>query len=394
MTNRYSYARRVQRMRGSAIRELLKITERPEVISFAGGLPAPELFPAEDLKALFAAELSENGDSALQYSTTEGYLTLREQVCTIAAERGIPCTPDQVLITGGSQQALDLVGKIFIDAGAPVLVENPTYVGALQAFENYEAQFVPVPTDSDGISLTALESVLAAVKPAFLYVTPTFKNPTGITIPAEKRAALAALLKKHQLILVEDDPYSDIRFRGEPVPAVKHFDPSEQVIYLGSFSKSVAPGLRLGYAIAAPEIIQKLVLAKQGTDLHTGTLVQRVLSRYLASGTAKPHVETIREAYRERAAVMVDALRRHFPSEASWTDPEGGMFLWVTLPENVDTVELLPKASALNVAYVPGVPFFADGSGNNQMRLNFSNAAPEQIETGMARLGKLVCSVM
>jgi 2-aminoadipate transaminase len=386
---RYDYAARVARMKSSAIREILKVTESPEIISFAGGLPAPEMFPlAEFREAAFA--VMDADPSVLQYSTTEGYAPLREQIVARLGKRGIDSSPDEILVTNGSQQGLDLVSKLILDPGDVVAVESPSYLGALQVFESYEARLVSVRTDEHGMEPDALEEVMCHDRPKLVYLTPTFKNPTGVTIPSARRLRLAELSNRYGVVLIEDDPYGALRYRGEESAPIKSHDRSGSIVYLGSFSKIVAPGLRLGWIVAPPELRSRLVLAKQGADLHTGTLVQRALSRYLAANDIERHVERLRAAYGKRRDVMVAALSRHFPSGVTWTHPDGGMFVWATLPEGVDTAELLPKALEMKVAYVPGEPFFATDPARNCLRLNFSNSTPERIEEGIERLAGVV----
>lgn len=385
----YEFAERVNRMQSSAIREILKIAENPEIISFAGGLPAPELFPLADIRAAFDQVLSSGDTSSVQYSTTEGYLPLREHITEIMERRGIQCPPDRVLTTNGSQQALDLVAKLFINKGDLVAVENPTYLGALQVFDSYQAAYAAIDSDEFGIMPDALEKVLAERKPKLIYLTPTFKNPTGTTLPLERRQAVCHLLARYRVPLIEDDPYTEIRFNGTFVPTLKSMDRSGCVIYLSSFSKTVAPGLRMGWIAAEPEIISTLVKAKQAADLHTSSLVQQALYQYLTNSDVSAHIDNIRTAYGARRNLMIDAIKRHFPPGVHWTEPDGGMFLWITLPGELDTTTILPEAVDLKVAYVPGSPFFANGGGENCMRLNFSNASPDMIESGVERLAVL-----
>ncbi|MFX4262437.1 PLP-dependent aminotransferase family protein [Pelotomaculum propionicicum] len=390
----YNFAERVSQMESSVIREILKVTERPEVISFAGGLPAPELFPIKEIKEAFCEVLEGDDPSALQYSTTEGYLPLRGYIAARMREKGVEAGPDNILITNGSQQALDLLAKLFVDPGDVVLVEKPSYLGAIQTFRSYQAGFCPVPTDDQGIDIDALELAIKKQNPKMIYLTPTFKNPTGVTMSLERRRAAADLLGKYGVPLIEDDPYGDLRYSGEPLPPVKSFDDAGRVIYLSTFSKTIAPGLRLGWIVAGRELIRKLVLAKQGTDLHTGTLVQRAVYRYLEKTDVSGHVLAIRREYGRRRDIMLEEMRQNFPEGISWTRPDGGMFLWVTMPEHIDTIQLLERAVEENVAYVPGAPFYTDREGLNTMRLNFSNSTPHQIKSGIRRLARLFASCL
>ncbi len=385
----YAFAERVSQMESSVIREILKVTDSPEVISFAGGLPAPEMFPLKEIKAAFCRVLAKGDGSVLQYSTTEGFLPLREYIAAKMREKGLEAGPDNILVTNGSQQALDLLAKLFINPGDVILVEKPSYLGALQTFRSYQARFMSVPADNEGIDVDAMELAIKKQRPKLVYLTPTFKNPTGVTLSFERRRAVADLLGKYKAPLIEDDPYGELRYRGEPLPPVKSFDVCGQVIYLSTFSKTIAPGLRLGWIVASRELIRKLVLAKQGTDLHTGTLVQWAVQSYLENSDVSGHVRAIRKEYGRRRDIMLEEMEKNFPRDISWTRPDGGMFLWVTLPEHFDTVQLLSRAIEEKVAYVPGEPFYPDREGLNTMRLNFSNSTPEQIKSGISRLARL-----
>jgi 2-aminoadipate transaminase len=309
-------------------------------------------------------------------------------------EKGIEAWPDNILITNGSQQALDLLAKLFVDPGDIVLVEKPSYLGAIQTFRSYQAGFESVPTDDQGIDVDSLESAIKKKNPKMIYLTPTFKNPTGVTMSLERRRAVAGLLGKYGVPMIEDDPYGELRYCGETLPPVKSFDSFGRVIYLSTFSKTIAPGLRLGWIVAGHELIRKLVLAKQGTDLHTGTLVQRAVQRYLEVSDVSGHVLNIRREYGRRRDIMLEEMQKNFPQGISWTRPDGGMFLWVTLPEQIDTIQLLDRAIEEKVAYVPGAPFYTDREGLNTMRLNFSNSTPEQIKSGIRRLARLFDSCM
>jgi 2-aminoadipate transaminase len=386
------FARRMNSVRTSTIREILKVAEQPDVISFAGGLPAPELFPVADILAATERVLRETGASALQYSPTEGFAPLRETFAAESRERGIGCCADDILITTGSQQPLDLAGKIFLDAGDCVLTESPTYMAAIQAFQAYEVRFASVPTDEQGLIPEALPALIERERPKFLYTIPNFQNPTGVTLTAERRQALYSIAARYELIVVEDDPYGRLRYAGTAIPSIKSLDTEGIVIYLSTVSKTIAPGLRVGWAVAAREILRKLTVAKQAADLHTSSLDQRIVHRYLSDFDSNAHIELIRQSYRERYSIMDAALRETMPPGFTWTHPEGGMFLWVTCPEGFDTKELMREAMLRKVLFVPGQDFFTSSPGHRFMRLNFSNAAPEQIREGIRRLAE-VCRI-
>jgi 2-aminoadipate transaminase len=391
------YALRTKGIKGSAIRELLKITQRPEIISFAGGLPAPELFPVERFEEACHKVLSTKGASALQYGATEGYEPLREMIAQNMARYGIRANVDNVLITSGSQQALDLIGKLLINSGDRVLLEAPTYLGALQAFNVYGAEYVSVPSDEDGLRTDALERSLRS-GPKFMYVLPNFQNPGGTTLAEGRRHELVLLADKYGIPIVEDDPYGQLRYEGEHLPPLIVIDRENlrrdsgyhigNVIYLSTFSKTLAPGIRLGWIVAPPDVISKFIQLKQGADLHTSTFTQFVAYEVARDGFLDEHVRRIRSVYRERRDVMLQALSTFFPPEATWTRPKGGLFLWVTLPEGVDCEKLFRAALQENVAFVPGDSFYARNghAPAAHMRLNFSNAQPEQIREGIRRL--------
>ncbi|HUW63625.1 MAG TPA: PLP-dependent aminotransferase family protein [Spirochaetia bacterium] len=386
----YAFAQRVGGMGGSAIREILKITERPDIISFAGGLPAPEMFPRTGLAEAFAQVLREEDGLALQYSSTEGYGPLREYIAGVMRQKGVAVTAEEILITSGSQQGLDLVAKLFLDPGDVVATELPVYTGALQVFRSYEGRLKAIPGDEHGPDPVALEIVIRESRPKLIYLAPTFNNPTGMTVSEARRRALVVLCEKYAVPLIEDDPYGDLRYSGIPVPPVKAFDAGGRVIYLGTFSKTVAPGLRLGWVAAERELVARLALAKQGADLHTGTLVQRALHRYLTGSDSGGHVEAIRREYGRRRDAMAGALNGTFPPGIQWNEPEGGMFFWVTLPAHLDAAELLPEAVAEKVAFVPGAAFFPAGGGENFLRLNFTNSPPPLIGEGIGRLARVL----
>jgi 2-aminoadipate transaminase len=380
----------------SAIRDLLKVTERPEVISFAGGLPAPECFPTEELAAAAERVLVEQPLAALQYGPTEGYRPLREFVTQRMASLGVAAPLEQVLITSGSQQALDLLGKLLIDPGAPVAVENPTYLGALQAWQSYQPSYLAVPVDEEGLDVAALERALAdGARPRFLYVVSCFQNPTGVTLSQARRRALIELAARYALPIVEDDPYGELFYDGSRPPLLAALDVElhgtlRHVVYLSTFSKTLAPGLRVGWALAPGPLIAKLGQAKQGVDLHTGALAQATAFYACRDGLLDRHVPTIRRTYHARRDAMLAALEQHMPPGVSWTRPSGGMFIWLTLPPGCDATELLRASLEQLVAFVPGASFHPGGGGENTLRLNFSHSSPARIAEGVARLGRAV----
>lgn len=399
----HRFAQRTQRMTSSAIRELLKLTEKPDIISFGGGMPAPEVFPIKEFEEACVRVLQTMGSQSLQYGSTEGVKTLRELIAQMSVRNHIDVTPENILITSGSQQALDLLGKILINPGDRILVESPTYLGALQAWAPYGAEYVTVPMDEHGMVTEAVEEALRS-GPKFIYVLPNFQNPTGVSLSLDRRKKLIELADRYGVPVVEDDPYGQLRYEGESLPSVVTLDGQLRangdscyrgnVIYLSTFSKILAPGIRLAWVVAPPEVITKLVQAKQGADLHTPTFNQLVAYEVAKTGFLDEHIKLIRKVYHERRDVMLGALDSYFPSGVEWTHPDGGLFLWVETPENVDTTELLKEAVKENVAFVPGVSFFPSGGGHNTMRLNFSNASPEKIRTGISRLGKVLQQVI
>ena len=394
------FALRTQRMTSSAIRELLKLTGAPGIISFAGGLPAPEVFPLAEIAEAAQRVLGEHGPQSLQYSTTEGYLPLRELLVRHMARYGIQVTPANVLITSGAQQGLDLVGKLFVNSGDHLLTEEPTYLGALQAFNSYQAQYLTVPIDDDGLRVDRLEEALRA-GPKFVYVLPNFQNPGGVTLALERRWRLVELASHYGVPIVEDDPYGQLRYEGEHLPPLVKIDAEHHgarngrpfrggVLYLGTLSKTLAPGLRIGWVVAPEQVIAKLVQMKQGMDLHTSTFAQRVAYEAAHGGFLDRHVRRIRKVYGERRDAMLAALARHFPPGVRWTRPQGGLFLWATLPAGCDSGELLADALAQKVAFIPGRPFYPNGGGERSLRLNFSYSTPEVIEEGIRRLGAAI----
>lgn len=399
----YRYAHRTKQMGSSVIRELLKLTEQPDIISFAGGLPAPEVFPLEQFREACNRVLDQFGPQALQYSTTEGYRPLREMIARHTRRYAVEVTPENILITSGSQQALDLIGRLFINRGDYIVVESPTYLGAIQAWNAYGAQYVTVPTDEHGMIVDELEKALR-VGPKFIYVLPNFQNPGGWTISLERRRKLVEIADRYGVPIIEDDPYGQLRYEGEHIPPVvaldsqyraengKHY--SGNVIYLSTFSKILAPGIRLAWVIAPQEVIRRLVMAKQAADLHTATFNQMVAYEVGRGGFLDKHVKVIRRVYKERRDVMLEMMDELFPSEVRWTRPQGGMFLWVMLPKGIDTAEVLRLAIERKVAFVPGAPFHPNGGGENTMRINFSYSSPETIREGISRLAGVLEEVL
>ena len=381
------YAERTQEMKGSAIRDLLCVTQQPDVISLAGGLPAPEVFPVQEFREAAELVFVEMGAQALQYGPTEGYVPLKDWLVETMRERGVSVEPGNVLPTSGSQQALDLIGKLFIDPGDTILTESPTYVGALQAFNAYQPQYVTAPIDDDGIQADHVEEVLANNKVKFIYAMPNFQNPSGVTLSLERRHRLVELAAKYGAFIIEDDPYGELRYEGEDLPPLNALH-KENVLYLSTFSKTMAPGIRLGWVVAPEKLINRLVLIKQGADLHTSSLIQMIAYDICRRGNLKNRVKLIRRVYGERRDTMLAAMDKYFPPGVTWTHPQGGMFLWVRLPEHVNATELLKIALEEKVAFVPGSAFYPEGGGNNTMRLNFSNAKPGMIEEGIQRLGR------
>jgi DNA-binding transcriptional MocR family regulator len=386
-------------MTASEIRELLKVINQPDVISFAGGIPAAELFPYEEIEDAYYRILRDpvRRSQALQYSVSEGYLPLRELICERAARHGVAVTPANVFITCGSQQALDYIGKLFIDPRDRVLMGRPSYLGAFQAFSAYQPKYVSIPTDDGGMCIEPLDAA-ARAGGKLLYVVPNFQNPSGVTLLLERRQALVETAYRYTLSVIEDDPYGELRYDGEYLPSllaldIQHWGSCEagSVIYLGTFSKTFVPALRLGWVIAPQAVIGRLVLIKQAGDLHTSTINQMVAYEVTKEPAFDEHIELLRRAYRRRRDAMLAAMDIHFPPCVRWTRPQGGLFLWVEMPEYMDGKRVLEKALAeKKVAFVPGEAFFADRSGKNTFRLNFSMASPDTIEEGVRRLGSLL----
>lgn len=383
-----SMSKRSSRMSSSAIRELLKLTQQPEIISFAGGLPAPEMFPIREVKEACNYILEHHGQEALQYGPTEGYPPLKEFLAESMQKYGIPAVPANILMTNGSQQALDLIGRLFINNDDKILTDAPTYLGAIQAWRVYKPEFVTIPLDADGMNPDQVEKVLKKHRIKFIYVLPNFHNPAGTTIPYERRQRLVELAAEHGTFIVEDDPYGQLRFEGEDIPPLVSMH-KENVVYLSTFSKTLSPGIRLGWIVAPERVIARLVQAKQGADLHTSMFVQYIAHDIAERGLLKRHVQRIRSVYQARRDVMLAAMEEHFPPGVTWTKPQGGLFLWVRMPEHVDSKALLEVAVKEKVAFVPGSAFYPDDKGGRCcMRLNFSNARPEMIQEGIKRLGQ------
>ncbi|MEU6299902.1 PLP-dependent aminotransferase family protein [Streptomyces erythrochromogenes] len=383
-----AFAARAAAVEGSPVREILALTQRPGIISFAGGLPAPELFDTEGLRAAYEAAFALSARRALQYSPTEGAPELRAAVAARAAARGLPTGADDVLVTSGSQQALSLVTAALIEPGDVVLVENPTYLAALQCFALAGARVVPVPCDEVGLLPDALAELVARERPKLLYTIPTFQNPTGRTLPASRRAAVAEVAARLGLWLVEDDPYGDLRYEGRDVPwLAAHPGAEDRTALLGSFSKIMAPGLRLGWLRAPAALLRAATVAKQAADLHTSTVDQLAAAHYLATADLDAHIGGVRAAYRERRDALQSALSRTLSADCDWNLPEGGMFVWARLPEDHDATALLRTAAAHGVAFVPGAPFHAAAPDPRTLRLSFTTHTPREIAEGVGRLG-------
>ena len=394
----WQLAERAHAMNPSAIREILKVTERPGILNFAGGLPSPETFPVDAMRAACATVLAEGSAVAkpsLQYASSEGLPALRQWVATELGKQGATVSPDQVLITTGSQQGLDLIAKVLIDKDSRLLVESPTYLGALQAFTPMQPAVESIDSDSGGVCPSALrEALQKGERPRFIYLLPNFQNPTGRTMDEARREAVIAVCREHGLPVVEDNPYGELWFDAPPPKPLLARWP-EGVVYLGSFSKILAPGLRLGYIVAPPALYPKLLQAKQAADLHTPGFNQRVVAEVIKDGFLDQHVPTIRARYHAQRDAMLAALARELgPTGAEWTQPVGGMFVWVRLPERLNAQALLPKAVDAGMAFVPGAPFYAGEPDARALRLSFVTSTPEQIDKGMAALGRVVQQAM
>jgi 2-aminoadipate transaminase len=384
------FADRMAKTHKSFIREILKVTVNPEVISFAGGLPNPNTFPVQEIIEASKKVLTEDGEDVLQYSTTEGYLPLRQYIAERYLKRkGLKISPDEILITNGSQQALDLIGKVFLNKGDQIVVERPGYLGTLQAFAVFEPEFEPVPLLEDGIDVDLFEKAVGANKIKLFHAVINFQNPSGVTYSGEKRPQLADICRNSNMVFVEDDPYGELRFMGQDLPSMRSYL-QDNIILLGSFSKIVSPGLRLGWICAKKDVMEKIIIAKQASDLHSNYLAQRIVFQYLTDNDIDQHILKIREIYKKQRDLMVSMIEKTFPEEAASTRPEGGMFLWITLPENLSSLDLFELAQKEKVAFVPGKAFYVDGGGNNTLRLNFSNSNERKIEEGIKRLAKVI----
>jgi 2-aminoadipate transaminase len=383
------YAERIGGLKSSAIREILKITSRPGIISFAGGLPAPELFPEKDLADAARDIFTKYGTSVLQYSVTEGLLALREKISAMLDPDASHTGAQDIIITHGSQQGLDLLSKLYLEKGRVVFTETPSYLGAIQAFRLFQVDILPIASDDDGIQPKALLKAVKEQRPSLIYLMPNFQNPTGVSLSLERRKQVVDIVKEHDLLLLEDDPYGDLFFSGEKMPSLFTLGKSHNFIYMSSFSKTIAPGLRIAYLAGDEKMISKLAVVKQGTDLQTNTFGQYLVNEYLESGRFNKHKDLLRQTYRQRRDCMLAAIDKHFPDSVSRNCPNGGMFLWARLPEQYMAGHILLKCLEKKVAFVPGQEFYSDGSGENTIRLNFSNATPENIEEGIKRIGEV-----
>ena len=385
----FKYSKRVPADGTDAVGAILQAAADPKIISFAGGLPAPELFPVKEMKAAVDKVFEEHGQEAMQYGAAKGVTALREVIQQHVKEKeDVDSELDNVLVTTGSEQALDLVGKAFVDPGDTVLVEQPTYLCALDVFRSYGANFASVEMDEDGMKMDALEEALKAnPNTKLIYTVPNFQNPTGRTMTEERRKQLSELAEKYDVYVLEDNPYGEIRFAGQHVPAVKSFDKSGHVLYMSTFSKTLAPGFRLGWLVADEDVVNKLTVLKQSADLHTDNLAQFAVAQFFADNDVDAHVKEISALYGKRKDLMLEGIKKYFPEGVKYTDPEGGMFLWVEVPGVDDTVELFKECLEHDVAFVPGDPFFAGEVQPGAFRLNYSNMKEDQIEVGLKRLG-------
>ena len=387
----YNYSERMSKMNGAATREILKLLTRPEIISFAGGFPATQCLPQKEVQEIAHELLSEGrATDSLQYGTTEGFVPFRQQLIEYVKTAGIEnISLDQTLVISGGQQGIDLMSKTFLDKGDVVFVENPTYLTALQIFDSYQAKIVGINADKNGLDIEDLENKIIQYKPKFLYCVSTFSNPTGKTYTVANRKEIASVTAKYNVMVLEDDPYSKLRFEGESVPSIKSFDTHGNVVYISSFSKVLSPGLRVGVAVGDKEVIRKMTICKQGVDVTTSNLSQLIVYEYLKRGYLFPNIAKSLPIYRERKNAMIDAINKYMPEEFKYINAEGGLFIWGEFDAPIDTVRLAPEAIKHDVAYIQGQVFYADGSGLNTLRLNFSNATPEKIDRGIHNLGDM-----
>jgi 2-aminoadipate transaminase len=389
------FAARTGVMRSSAMRDLMEITARPEVISLAGGLPDTSTFPPESFAAQMTRIAQESSAAALQYGPTEGFAETKACIAELMRAENMDPDPGDIVVTTGGQQAIDLIAKTLVDPGDVVIAEAPTYPGAVPVFCAYEARTLQVEIDEDGMRIDALEELLdrlakEGTRPKFVYTVPSFQNPAGVTMSAERRRRLVEVARERELLVVEDNPYGLLRYAGDPLETLYSLDGGDYVVYLGTFSKILSPGIRLGWLCAPPPIVEKVVLGKQASDLCTSTLTQYFVREYFAEGRWRDYISNLCGVYSERRDAMLEALERHFPPGATWSTPDGGLFLWATLPDYIDTTDLLAKALRENVAFVPGAAAYADGRGGSSMRLNFSASQPDEIREGIRRIGAVV----
>jgi 2-aminoadipate transaminase len=389
------FAQRTRVMRSSAMRDLMELTARPEVISLAGGQTDTTTFPPESFAAQMTRIAQESSAEALQYGPTEGFSRTKDCIREVMAIEGMAPDPEDIIVTTGGQQAIDLVAKTLVDPGDPVICEAPTYPGAVPVFSAYQAETFQVAVDDDGMRVDELEAVcdrLAADgrRPKFIYTVPSFQNPAGVTLSAERRRRLVEIARERELLVVEDNPYGTLRFEGEGPEPLYKLDGGDYVVYLGTFSKILSPGIRLGWLCAPPPVLEKVTLGKQASDLCTSTLSQYFVAEFFGEGGWREYIDDLVRIYRGRRDAMLDALERHFPRQATWTEPQGGLFVWATLPDYLNTTDLLAKALRQNVAFVPGAAAFVDGRGTSSMRLNFSSSTEEEIREGIRRIGRVI----
>jgi 2-aminoadipate transaminase len=389
------FAGRTRGMKSSAMRDLMAVIARPEVISLAGGLPDTGAFPKETLAAVMRQVAMESSAEALQYGPTEGLAGAKDCIVEVMAAEGIRADPDDMIVTAGGQQVIDLVARALIDPGDVIVAEAPTYPGAVPVFSSYQADVVQIEMDSDGMRVDLMEEALDRLdregrRPKFIYTIPTFQNPAGVTMSLPRRRRLVEVARERELLVLEDNPYGLLRYEGDPQPTLRSLDGGVYVMYLGTFSKILSPGIRLGWVLAPPPVLEKINLGKQAADLCSSTLSQLMVIEYFAGGRWRDYIDSVAERYRARRDTMLDALAEHFPAEASWTHPSGGLFIWATLPDFIDTTDLLARALRENVAFVPGAAAYLDGRGHNAMRLNFSAVDEADIREGVRRIGKVV----